>query len=426
MSPPSPTPQSEQAAPSASVCALVGALFRLAVAVLAVLGVLAGAAELALRAAGAKPAAAAERSNVVPDGWTGFRLRPGVSGEEAFVTNDLGMHSPRSYALARPPGTLRVAVLGSSVVYGLATRFADTIPGVVERELQAAGHRAEVLNFGTHAFTIVNLSALLQAYVHQFQPDVVVVVVDLQVGLPRWPAVHPATGAPSEGIQTLGPWEALLSRGARTSALLSLLDDPRPARRWLRRATGLPLQPRPRPPPRPPAGTTTPPPPLPGPAVPTAHSGPTPSSPQELRAYEESREGDLAAPMAAMAAFSAEKAIDLYFVTPYGPYFDLTEDDLARMSVHHLLEEAARVRGSERAALGAEVELITRVARRVTEAGPAHLIDMLEASRRASLRSSPDFTEDGVHLSPAGNAALGRLIATRIVQDIQGRPGGGR
>jgi len=399
---------------------MVRGLLRLAFAVLTVLGLAAGAVELGLRAGGARPRAAPELSNVVPDGWTGFRLRPGVSGQEAFVTNDLGMHAPRTYTLARPPESLRVAVLGSSVVYGLAAKFADTIPGIVERELQAAGHRAEVLNFGTHAFTIVHLSALLQAYVHQFQPDVVVVVIDLQVGLPRWPPVHPGTAAKGEEIQKLDRWEALLKRGAQKSALLSLLDDPRPARRWIRRATGLPLQPRPRPMPRRPPETRTPP--L-VPAEPTAGVGPTASSPDEIRAYEQRRERDLAAPMAAMAAFSAEKSITLYLVTPYGPYFDVTEDELARMSVRHFLEEAAPVHGSERAAVGAEVELITRVARRVAEHGSAHVIDMLEASRGSSLRSSPDFTEDGVHLSPAGNAALGKLIATRIVRSIERRSG---
>jgi hypothetical protein len=118
---------------------MVGGLLRLAFAVVAVLGVAAGAFELGLRAAGAGPRAAAEQSHIVPDAWTGFRLRPGVSGAEASTTNDLGMHAPRSYTVAPPPGSLRVAVLGSSVVYGLATGFADTIPGVVERELQAAG-----------------------------------------------------------------------------------------------------------------------------------------------------------------------------------------------------------------------------------------------------------------------------------------------
>ena len=399
------------------MCLMVRGLLRLAFAVLAVLGLAAGAVELGLRAGGARPRASPELSIVVPDGWTGFRLRPGVSGQEAFVTNDLGMHAPRSYALARPPGVLRAAVLGSSVVYGLATPFADTIPGVVERELQAAGHRAEVLNFGTHAFTIVHVSALLQAYVHQLQPDAVVVVIDLQVGLPRWPDVRPGAASAEEGIETLGWWDALFQRGVGKSALLTLLGDPRPARRWIRRTTRLPLGPRPRLGPLPQPQTPPPPP------EQKAAVGPTASSPEERDAYVLRRERELAAPLAAMAAFCAERSIALYLVTPYGPYFDLTEEELARMSVRDFLEEAARVHGGDRAALGAETELITRVARRVASQGAAHVIDMLEASRRSSLRSSRDFTADGVHLSPEGNAALGRLIATRIVQGMPGRPG---
>jgi hypothetical protein len=112
-------------------------------------------------------------------------------------------------------------------------------------------------------------------------------------------------------------------------------------------------------------------------------------------------------------------------VTPYGPYFDPTDDELAHMDVHHFLEEAARVHGSERAALAAEVELVTRVVRRTAARGSACVIDMLESSRRASLRTSRDFNEDGVHLSPTGNAALGRLIAMRIVEDLK-RPASDR
>jgi hypothetical protein len=394
---------------------MTGGLLRLGLAVTALVGAAAGVAELGLRVAGVKPREPVELANVVPDGWTGFRLRPGVSGPETEVTNDLGLHAPRSYALERPPGTLRVAVLGSSVVYGLAVGFADTIPGAIERELQAGGHAAEVLNFGTHGFSIVNLSALLQAYVHQLQPQVVVVVVDIQVGLPRWPPVRPGADQPDQAIEKLNWWEALVKRGSGKSALLTLFDDPRPARRWIRRASGLPLRPRlgaaPRA--RPEAAA-----PAPG-ATPAG--GPTAAAPDQLRAYEERRERELAAPLAAMAAFCAERSIGLYFVTPYGPYFDLTDEEFARMDVHHFLEEAARVHGGGRAALGAEVELVTRAVLRAAARGSAHVIDMLEPSRRSSFRTSPDFTEDGVHLTPAGNAALGRLIAARIVQDL-GRP----
>jgi len=56
----------------------------------------------------------------------------------------------------------------------------------------------------------------------------------------------------------------------------------------------------------------------------------------------------------------------------------------------------------------------------VATKSPAGVIDMLEASRRSSLRTSPDFTRDGVHLTPAGNATLGRLVAERIVRDLEG------
>jgi len=399
---------------------MVVGILRLTAAVAVVLAVVGGASELALRVAGVGPRPAALLSEIVPDGWTGFRLRPGVGGPEAFVTNDLGMHAPRTYTLTPPPASLRVAVLGSSVVYGMGAALADTIPGVVERELQVAGRRAEVLNFGTHQYTVVNVSAQLQAYVHQFEPDVVVVVIDLQVGHGRWPNVR-RPAAEEEEIEKPGWWETLLRRGARKSALIALLNDPRDARRWVRRATGLPLQDRPRPASRPSRKART----RPARPAPLPAGRPTAGPPEERHAYEERRERELAAPLAAMAAFCAEQSMALYLVTPYGPYFDLTEDELAAMSVHHLLEEAARVHGGERDALGAEVELITRVARRVAAQGPARVIDMLEASRRSSLRTSPDFTKDGVHLSPAGNATLGKLIAERILRDVEGRRGRG-
>ena len=238
--------------------------------------------------------------------------------------------------------------------------------------------------------------------------------------------------AEEEDIEKLGCWEALLKRGAEKSALLALFDDPQKARRWVRRTTGLRLRPRPRPDGladrRRRAGAS---PSIARPQKRRARPGrpPRPSaiSAEERRAYKERRERDLAAPMAAMAAFCAERSIDLYFVTPYGPYFDLTDDELARMSVHHFLEDGGpRPRRRARAPSRAEVELITRVARRVAERRPRpgdrHAGGV---SRGSSLRTSPDFTEDGVHLSPAGNAALGRLIAERIAGTSRRGPSSG-
>jgi lysophospholipase L1-like esterase len=405
--------------PSPSACAwrVVGGLLRQALAVSVVLGVLATATELALRSAGVKPQRARESSNVVADGWTGFRLRPGVTGEEAFVTNELGMHAPRSYPPAPPPGVLRVAVLGSSVVYGLNLPFADTLPSALERALQESGREAEVLNFGTHAFSIVNVSALLQAYVHQLQPDVVVVVVDLQVARARWPPLRPGEASTGESIATLGGWRALLARGASGSALAGLLDDPRPARRWLRRTTGLPLHPYPglEPLGRAARSSAARPDPAPTPAA----GGLAAAPPEGIHEYERRRDRELTAPLAAMAAFAAASSIELYLVTPYGPYFRLTGDELGRMSVHHFIEDAVRVHGDARAALAAEVALITRVVRRVADASPARVIDMLEACRGASLRGSGHFSEDGVHLTPEGNAALARVISEHVARGLE-------
>jgi hypothetical protein len=406
---------------AAGLCAVLGGLARQALAVSAVLALVVGAAELSLRAAGVRPLPTRQPADVVPDGWTGFRLRPDVAGDEAFATNDLGMHAPRSYAPAPPPGVLRVALLGSSVVYGINLAFADTLPSAVERELARAGRPAEALNFGTHAFGIVNVSALLQAYAHQLRPQAAVVLVDLQVALTRWPALRPGASA-GAGVEAPGRWRALLARGAGQSALASLLDDPRPARRWLRRSTGLQLHPHPGlEPVRAGAEAPAAPPDAAASAAPSAPLPGTSAPAESVAQYEARRARELAAPLAAMAAFAAESGIALYFVTPYGPYFGLSADELERMSVHHFIEDATRAHGDARAALAAEVELVSGVVRRVAERGPARVIDMLEASRRAAREAAGHFTEDGVHLTPQGNAALGRIIAERLLRDLEER-----
>ena len=122
-----------------------------------------------------------------------------------------------------------------------------------------------------------------------------------------------------------------------------MLDDPRPARRWLRRTTRLPAPSAP----GPRASWTATRDRARQPAIqrlrpPTAPAAPPPEG---IREYERRRERELAAPLSAMAAFAAESSIELYLVTPYGPYFQLTDEELARMSVHHFIEDATRVHG---------------------------------------------------------------------------------
>ena len=344
---------------------------------------MAGLAELGSARRGREAAGGRGAFEVVPDGWTGFRLRPGVTGEEPFVTNDLGMHAPRTYRWGGRPG--HAARRRARVVGGLrrSTRAsADTIPGAVERELRAAGHRAEVLNFGTHGFSIVNVSALLQAYVHQFQPDVVVVVVDLQVGLAALAAVRAGRRRRTKASRSSAGGRRSSSAAPRRSALLAVFDDPRPARRWIRRATGLPLRPRASPAPRLAVGRATEPPTLPPGRPPPLHRR-TAGDPC-LRGEARARAGRAAGGHGRLRRREVHRA--------------LLRDALRRLLRPHRRRAGAheraplprgggpRPRQRARARSRAEVELVTRVVRRVARGGSARVIDMLEASRRSSLR----------------------------------------
>jgi hypothetical protein len=416
---PAPTASAE-AAPHLCPCTIVGHFVRLALTI-ALLLLLAGAvAELALRkVAGIKPVvlAAAGLSPVIPDTWTGYRLRPNVPGPpDWIVTNEFGMHATRSYALGkRRPRKLRVAVLGSSVVYGLGHHIENTIPAAAERALKRQGRPAEVMNFGTHSFNIVNVSAMTQAYVQQFEPSAIVVVIDYQVGYPIWPMVTPSIPDPTGGVRKLDWREALVKRASERSALFTVIDDPSTVRPFVLQWTRLPLEPSPHPSAAPGGGTGA------GAIPAAANTAPVeqaPLPPEEIRAYEERRRRDLAAPLAAMAAFCREKKIALYFMTPYGPYFDFTDDELAHMTIHHFMIEARRVYGSERRALPREVETITDVVHQVAAAYSAHVIDMLEPSRRASMHSPPYFGNDGVHFTAEGNVAVGKLIAAQLARDF--------
>ena len=219
------------------------------------------------------------------------------------------------------------------------------------------------------------------------------------------------------GSRSSSGWEALLKRGAARSALLAVFDDPRPARRWIRRASGLPLRPRAaRPGRRRPDRERRP----------CRRGRPPPRvRRRRIRAYEERRERELAAPLAAMAAFCAEKSIAIYFVTPYGA---LLRPHRRRAGAHG---GGPVPRGGGRGprqraprARGARSSWSPACSAVVAARGSARVIDMLEASRAASLRDLPDFAADGIHLTTTGNAALGRLIARRILRGPA--PGSGR
>jgi hypothetical protein len=93
------------------------------------------------------------------DPLLGWRKKPGARATYRrreytveVAVNSLGLRDPeRPYAA--PPGTLRVLALGDSFLEGYTVPLEQTATQVLERELQAAGCPAQVVNGGTQAYS---------------------------------------------------------------------------------------------------------------------------------------------------------------------------------------------------------------------------------------------------------------------------------
>ncbi|MBC8022393.1 MAG: hypothetical protein H7Y14_04700 [Burkholderiales bacterium] len=419
---------------------MASGVLRLAAYALVPVVVVGLAAEIALRAAGQQPQEIARVGFVatVPDGYTEWSMRPSVRLNEYSLTNGIGLHEDREVTLARPAGMKRVAVVGSSVVWAIGEGIENTIPRSMERELVAAGCKVQVLNFGAHGYNIVHASAYVQTKVQQFRPDAVVVVMDAQMSYPQFPSVGPR--ADPRPIRQLGWAEGMLKRASEYSAVLTWLDDTPRARGQLASMVRLPLASKM--PPKPPAAPAVQPwQPLRLAARAVEHwskdladrmsllraKNPTPppamraavrAEPEALRSvesYQAERARDLAALVASLSAFSKESGIDLYFTTPYAPYFHATPAEISKFSLS-AATQVADLYGSAEAAVRRDVELASKVIASTARAHGARAIDFLPLTRSATMAEGY-FSTDGIHYTPQGYRHVGSLIAARLLQD---------
>jgi hypothetical protein len=95
-----------------------------------------------------------------------------------FSTNSWGMRD-QQYALEKPPGTLRIALMGPSHVMGNGVADGETFEALVEerlnREFRLEGfQRFEILNFGVDGYALPQQLALLRERALSFEPDVVI------------------------------------------------------------------------------------------------------------------------------------------------------------------------------------------------------------------------------------------------------------
>jgi lysophospholipase L1-like esterase len=95
------------------------------------------------------------------------------------ASNSLGFRD-REHAVDKPPGTFRVVVIGDSIAAGLKVDdFADTLPPLLESELQEAGVSAEVLSFAVSGYNTRQEVETLKDRGLAFAPDVVLVAYSL-------------------------------------------------------------------------------------------------------------------------------------------------------------------------------------------------------------------------------------------------------
>ncbi|HLU39232.1 MAG TPA: SGNH/GDSL hydrolase family protein [Planctomycetota bacterium] len=114
-----------------------------------------------------------------PDPVAGYTLQPGFRGH-AFGTrleaNSLGFRGPE-WSRAKPPGTVRIALIGDSHAFAFGVPFEHSVGEVLARRLESAtGRRHEVLNFALPGFNSAQQLAVLRAHALAYAPDLVLVL----------------------------------------------------------------------------------------------------------------------------------------------------------------------------------------------------------------------------------------------------------
>ncbi|MDX6269681.1 MAG: hypothetical protein QOD28_904 [Acidobacteriota bacterium] len=121
------------------------------------------------------------------DTTRGFALEPGMSGwyrkeGEAYIRINSDGLRDREHAKQKPPGTLRVALLGDSYSEALQVPLENTFWFILEERLQGCrafneGKRVEVINFGVSGYGTAQELLTLRERVWDYAPDVVLLAM---------------------------------------------------------------------------------------------------------------------------------------------------------------------------------------------------------------------------------------------------------
>ncbi len=113
-------------------------------------------------------------------GWTSKPSVPRRARvpQQTVNTNSAGFRGARDFALEKPPGVFRIAMLGDSFTFGDEVSDEETYPAKLQQLLP----RAEVINMGVHGYAHDQMLLLFENEGVQYRPDLVVlgfVAVDM-------------------------------------------------------------------------------------------------------------------------------------------------------------------------------------------------------------------------------------------------------
>jgi lysophospholipase L1-like esterase len=123
---------------------------------------------------------AKEIKEVDPDPLIGHRHganRSALLMGVTVTTNSQGLRDDREYAVDKPPGVLRIAMLGDSFTEGWGTAEQDTFSSRIERLYADQGVKAEVLNTGVGNYNSIQEVEVFLTRFYRYHPDIVVLNV---------------------------------------------------------------------------------------------------------------------------------------------------------------------------------------------------------------------------------------------------------
>jgi hypothetical protein len=121
-----------------------------------------------------------------PDQSRGYSLRPNMEGRyrkegDALVRINSDGLRDREHAIAKPAGTIRIAVIGDSYPEAFPVPMADAFWSIVEKKLTECGafggKPVEVINFGVSGYGTAQELITLREHVWQYAPDIVMLTV---------------------------------------------------------------------------------------------------------------------------------------------------------------------------------------------------------------------------------------------------------